>query len=90
MAPVSATSKITKVRLNYDPENPENGGVFLPEIFTATKVTRTGETNADDGPVYKTEVIRYDNAKGDNPKVIATSSSITRNNNRETKIMIVV
>jgi len=82
MAPVSATSKITKVRLNYDPENPEAGGVFLPEIFTATKVTRTGETNADGGPVYKTEVIRYDNAKGDNPKVIATSSSITRNNNR--------
>ena len=81
MAPVSATSKITKVRLNYDPENPEAGGVFLPEIFTATKVTRTGETNADGGPVYKTEVIRYDNAKGDNPKVIATSSSITRNNN---------
>ena len=82
MAPVSATSKITKVRLNYDPENPEAGGVFLPEIFTATKVTRTGETNADGGPVYKTEVIRYDNAKGDNPVVIATSSSITRNNNR--------
>ena len=45
-------------------------------------MTRTGETNADGGPVYKTEVIRYDNAKGDNPKVIATSSSITRNNNR--------
>lgn len=82
MAPVSATSKITKVRLNYDPENPEAGGVFLPEIFTATKVTRTGETNADGGPVYKTEVIRYDNAKGDNPKVIATSSSISRDDNR--------
>ena len=82
MAPVSATSKITKVRLNFDPENPEAGGVFLPEIFTATKVTRTGETNADGGPVYKTEVIRYDNAKGDNPKVIATSSSISRDDNR--------
>ena len=82
MAPVSATSKITKVRLNYDPENPEAGGVFLPEIFTATKVTRTGETNADGGPVYKTEVIRYDNAKGDNPVVIATSSSISRDDNR--------
>ena len=82
MAPVSATSKITKVRLNFDPENPEAGGVFLPEIFTATKVTRTGETNADGGPVYKTEVIRYDNAKGDNPIVIATSSSISRNDNR--------
>ena len=82
MAPVSATSKITKVRLNFDPENPEAGGVFLPEVFTATKVTRTGETNADGGPVYKTEVIRYDNAKGDNPVVIATSSSISRNDNR--------
>jgi len=82
MAPVSATSKITKVRLNFDPENPEAGGVFLPEIFTATKVTRTGETNADGGPVYKTEVIRYDNAKGDNPVVIATSSSISRDDNR--------
>ena len=84
MAPVSATSKITKVRLNFDPENPEAGGVFLPEIFTATKVTRTGETNTDGkgGPVYKTEVIRYDNAKGDNPVVIATSSSISRDDNR--------
>jgi len=82
MAPVSATSKITKVRLNFDPENPEAGGVFLPQIFTATKITRTGETNADGGPVYKTEVIRYDNAKGDNPKVIATSSSISRDDNR--------
>ena len=82
MAPVSATSKITKVRLNFDPENPEAGGVFLPQIFTATKITRTGETNADGGPVYKTEVIRYDNAKGDNPVVIATSSSISRDDNR--------
>lgn len=81
-----ATSKISKVRLNYDPDNPEAGGVFLPEIFMATKVIRTGKTNSDGTIIYETEVIRYDNAKGDNPVVIAKSTSekgATDNNGNE-------
>ena len=41
----------------------------------ATKVTRTGRKNSDGTPIFTTEVIRYDNAKKDNPVVIATSSS---------------
>ena len=72
---LEATSKPSQVRLNIDPENPEAGGQFLPTIFMATKVTRTGRKNSDGTPIFTTEVIRYDNAKLDNPVVIATSSS---------------
>jgi len=72
---LEATSKPSQVRLNIDPENPEAGGQFLPTIFMATKVTRTGRKNSDGTPIFTTEVIRYDNAKKDNPVVIATSSS---------------
>ena len=72
---LEATSKPSQVRLNIDPENPEAGGQFLPTIFMATKVTRTGRKNSDGTPIFTTEVIRYDNAKQDNPVVIATSSS---------------
>ena len=74
---LEATSKVSQVRLNYDPENPEAGGQFLPTIFMRTKVIRTGRKNSDGTPIYTTEVIRVDNAKGDNPVVIATSSSET-------------
>lgn len=74
---LEATSKVSQVRLNYDPENPEAGGQFLPTIFMKTKVIRTGRKNSDGTPIYTTEVIRVDNAKGDNPVVIATSSSET-------------
>lgn len=72
---LEATSKPSQVRLNIDPENPEAGGQFLPTIFMATKVTRTGRKNSDGTPIFTTEVIRYDNAKQENPVVIATSSS---------------
>ena len=72
---LEATSKPSQVRLNIYPENPEAGGQFLPTIFMATKVTRTGRKNSDGTPIFTTEVIRYDNAKQDNPVVIATSSS---------------
>ena len=72
---LEATSEPSQVRLNIDPENPEAGGQFLPTIFMATKVTRTGRKNSDGTPIFTTEVIRYDNAKKDNPVVIATSSS---------------
>lgn len=72
---LESTSKPSQVRLNIDPENPEAGGQFLPTIFMATKVTRTGRKNSDGTPIFTTEVIRYDNAKQDNPVVIATSSS---------------
>lgn len=72
---LEATSEPSQVRLNIDPENPEAGGQFLPTIFMATKVIRTGRKNSDGTPIYTTEVIRYDNAKKDNPVVIATSSS---------------
>lgn len=72
---LEATSKPSQIRLNIDPENPEAGGQFLPTIFMATKVTRTGRKNSDGTPIFTTEVIRYDNAKQDNPVVIATSSS---------------
>ena len=74
---LEATSKPSEVRLNYDPDNPEAGGQFLPTIFMATKVIRTGKTNPDGTIIYETEVIRYDNAKKDNPIVIARSTSAT-------------
>ena len=83
---LEATSKPSEVRLNYDPDNPEAGGQFLPTIFMATKVIRTGKTNADGTIIYETEVIRYDNAKKDNPVVIARSTSAkgaTDNNGNE-------
>ena len=74
---LEATSKPSEVRLNYDPDNPEAGGQFLPTIFMATRVIRTGKTNPDGTIIYETEVIRYDNAKKDNPVVIARSTSAT-------------
>ena len=83
---LEATSKPSEVRLNYDPDNPEAGGQFLPTIFMATRVIRTGKTNADGTIIYETEVIRYDNAKKDNPVVIARSTSAkgaTDNNGNE-------
>ena len=81
-----AISDPSEVRLNFDPDNPEAGGQFLPTIFMATRVIRTGKTNPDGTIIYETEVIRYDNAKKDNPVVIARSTSAkgaTDNNGNE-------
>ena len=44
-------------------------------IFTATKITITTEKNSDGTPVILREVIRYSDAKGSDPVVIAKGST---------------
>ncbi len=46
------------------------------KVYTATKLT--GPTPTNNGEVeYKTEIIRYDNAKGDNPVTIGERNNVT-------------
>ena len=57
------------------------------KVYTATKLT--GPTPTDNGALkYKTEIIRYDNAKGDNPVTIGerntTTGKISWNSNATT------
>jgi len=46
-------------------------------IYTSTKITVTDEKNEDGTSVIRKEIIRYDDAKGSNPVVIAKGSTKT-------------
>ena len=62
----SFTSKISPVTLGSSTANKQ-------QTFTSTKITETKGPNGQ--PIFKSEVIRYGDAKGGNPLVIATGDS---------------
>jgi len=62
----SFTSKPSPVNLGTSSRNKQ-------QIYTATRVTETKGPNNQ--PVFKSEVIRYSDAKGGNPVIIATGDS---------------
>jgi hypothetical protein len=62
----SFTSKISPVTLGTSTANKQ-------QTFTATKVTETKSPNGQ--LIFKSEVIRYSDAKGRNPTIIATGDS---------------
>jgi len=60
---MAVTSKISPTQVGT--------GKDKKPLYTATKVTGPNGTP----PVYKTEIIKYDNAKGENPRTIGERSS---------------
>ena len=80
MSERTAQSKISPIRF------PANDGLAViaeeitgipqgPIIYTSTKISVTGEKNPDGTPVIRKEIIRYSDAKGSNPVVIAKGST---------------
>ena len=73
MAEQTSTLSVTNISV---PKGASRVRGTTKKIYTATKLT--GPTPTDNGALkYKTEIIRYDNAKGDNPVTIGESNTTT-------------
>lgn len=73
MAEQTSTLSVTNISV---PKGASRVRGTTKKIYTATKLT--GPTPTDNGALkYKTEIIRYDNAKGDNPVTIGERNTIT-------------
>ena len=73
MAEQTSTLSVTNIRV---PKGASRVRGTTKKIYTATKLT--GPTPTDNGALkYKTEIIRYDNAKGDNPVTIGERNTTT-------------
>ena len=84
MAVQTSTLSVTNISV---PKGASRVRGTTKKIYTATKLT--GPTPTNNGSLeYKTEIIRYDNAKGDNPVTIGernnTTGKIEWNNNATT------
>ena len=73
MAEQTSTLSVTNISV---PKGASRVRGTTKKIYTATKLT--GPTPTDNGALkYKTEIIRYDNAKGDNPVTIGERNTTT-------------
>ena len=84
MAEQTSTLSVTTISV---PKGASRVRATTKKVYTATKLT--GPTPTDNGALkYKTEIIRYDNAKGDNPVTIGerntTTGKISWNSNATT------
>ena len=84
MAVQTSTLSVTNITV---PKGASRVRGTTKKVYTATKLT--GPTPTNNGSLeYKTEIIRYDNAKGDNPVTIGernnTTGKIEWNNNATT------
>ena len=71
----SATSKIGSIGAQVKEGGFLGWGGVSKQVFVSTKVTKT--TSVDGTPTFALEVIQYDDAKGTNPKTIATGYTYT-------------
>ena len=71
----SATSKIGSIGAQVKEGGFLGWGGVSKQVFISTKVTKT--TSVDGTPTFALEVIQYDDAKGTNPKTIATGYTYT-------------